>query len=296
LKKALFFTIFTPETMNFTSNQLRDFSTLFSRSEVNRWLKGDFNSIDIKLERYNLIEKNKGNSYLKFLRNTYHILEKNYPNEYVLKNEFLNKWLKKELGTNNSAIFNEFRIGKAIADLAMFNGISKVFEIKTILDKEYRLSNQIQEYRKIFNEVYIIVPDVLLTKYSNYDESIGIITFDSNSKNFKIVQRAKRNKELNPETLMEVLHTKEYLEITEEYYEQLPQMNSFNQFEICKGLISKIPQKELNDLFLSKMKKRKINNHFFNKVNNEFNQICLSLNLKKEERDNLINSLKTNTI
>lgn len=282
--------------MNFTSNQLRDFSTLFSRSEVNRWLKGDFNSIDIKLERYNLIEKNKGNSYLKFLRNTYHILEKNYPNEYVLKNEFLNKWLKKELGTNNSAIFNEFRIGKAIADLAMFNGISKVFEIKTILDKEYRLSNQIQEYRKIFNEVYIIVPDVLLTKYSNYDESIGIITFDSNSKKFKIVQRAKRNKELNPETLMEVLHTKEYLEITEEYYEQLPQMNSFNQFEICKGLISKIPQKELNDLFLSKMKKRKINNHFFNKVNNEFNQICLSLNLKKEERDNLINSLKTNTI
>ena len=282
--------------MNFTSNQLRDFSTLFSRSEVNRWLKGDFNSIDIKLERYNLIEKNKGNSYLKFLRNTYHILEKNYPNEYVLKNEFLNKWLKKELGTNNSAIFNEFRIGKAIADLAMFNGISKVFEIKTILDKEYRLSNQIQEYRKIFNEVYIIVPDVLLTKYSNYDESIGIITFDSNSKNFKIVQRAKRNKELNPETLMEVLHTIEYLEITEEYYEQLPQMNSFNQFEICKGLISKIPQKELNDLFLSKMKKRKINNHFFNKVNNEFNQICLSLNLKKEERDNLINSLKTNTI
>ena len=282
--------------MSYNSNQLRDFSTLFSRSEVNRWLKGDFNSIDIKLERYNLIEKNKGNSYLKFLRNTYHILEKNYPNEYVLKNEFLNKWLKKELGTNNSAIFNEFRIGKAIADLAMFNGISKVFEIKTILDKEYRLSNQIQEYRKIFNEVYIIVPDVLLTKYSNYDESIGIITFDSNSKNFKIVQRAKRNKELNPETLMEVLHTKEYLEITEEYYEQLPQMNSFNQFEICKGLISKIPQKELNDLFLSKMKKRKINNHFFNKVNNEFNQICLSLNLKKEERDNLINSLKTNTI
>jgi hypothetical protein len=282
--------------MNFTSNQLRDFSTLFSRSEVNRWLKGDFNSIDIKLERYNLIDKNKGNSYLKFLRNTYHILEKNYPNEYVLKNEFLNKWLKNELGTNNSVIFNEFRIGKAIADLAMFNGISKVFEIKTILDKEYRLSNQIQEYKKIFNEVYIIVPDILLSKYSNYDASIGIITFDSNSKNFKIVQKANSNYELNPDTLMDILHTKEYLEITEEYYGHLPQMNSFNQFEICKGLILKIPPKELNYLFLSKMKKRKINNHFFNKVNNEFNQICLSLNLKKEERDNLINSLKTNTI
>ena len=282
--------------MSFTSNQLRDFSTLFSRSEVNRWLKGDFDSIDIKLERYNLTEQNKGKTYLKFLRNTYHILEKNYPNEYVLKNEFLNNWLKKELGTDNSVIFNEFRIGKAIADLAMFNGISKAFEIKTILDKEYRLSNQLQEYKKIFNEVYIIVPNVLLSKYSSYDNSVGIISFDSISKKFELIKSAERKNDIDSITLMEILHTKEYLEISKVYFGQLPEMNAFNQFEICKELISKIPKDDLNKLFLATMKKRKINNQFFNKANNEFNQICLSLNLKKNERDNLINSLKINTI
>ena len=282
--------------MTFTSSQLRDFSTLFSRSEVKRWLKGDFDSIKIKLERYNLVEQNKGNSYLKILRNTYRILEKSYPNEYILKNEFLNKWLKNELGTNNSVIFNEFRIGKAIADLAMFNGVSKVFEIKTILDKEYRLSNQLLEYKKIFNEVYIIVPNVLLSKYSSYDNSVGIISYDSGSKKFELIQKAERINDIDPNTLMEVLHTKEYLEISKVYFGQLPEMNSFNQFDICKELISKIPQNDLNYLFLTTMKKRSINNQFFNKVNSEFNQICLSLNFKKQERDNLINSLKTNTI
>lgn len=51
----------------------------------------------------------------------------------------------------------------------MFNGKSKVFEIKTILDKEYRLSNQLQEYKKLFNEVYIIVPRELLSKYFEFD-------------------------------------------------------------------------------------------------------------------------------
>lgn len=282
--------------MSYNSNQLRDFSTLFSRSEVNRWLKGDFDSIDTKLKRYNLVEQNKGKSYLKFLRNTYRILEKNYPNEYVLKNEFLNNWLKKELGTSNSVIFNEFRIGKAIADLAMFNGVSKVFEIKTILDKEYRLSNQLKEYKKIFNEVYIIVPNVLLSKYSNYDDSVGIISFDSDSKEFELVQKAERINKIDSNTLMQVLHTKEYLEISKAYFEQLPEMNSFNQFEICKELISKIPQEDLNNLFITSMKKRNVNNQFFNKVNSEFNQICLSMNFKKQDRDNLINGLKTNTI
>ena len=95
---------------------------------------------------------------------------------------------------------------------------------------------------------------------------------------------------------MEVLHTKEYLEISKAYFEQLPEMNSFNQFEICKELISTIPQEDLNNLFITSMKKRNINNQFFNKVNSEFNQICLSMNFKKQDRDNLINGLKTNTI
>lgn len=282
--------------MNYSINQLRDFSFLFSRSEVNRWLNDDFESIDIKLQRYKLSEKNKGNSYLNVLRQTYKILEKNYPNEYILKNEFLTQWLKKELGSSDSIIFNELRIGKAIADLAMFNGKSKVFEIKTILDKEYRLSNQLQEYKKLFNEIYIIVPYELLSKYIEFDNNIGIIIYDSNSKNFELIQKSFLNTNIDADVLMEVLHTKEYLGIVKKYYDDIPEMNSFNQFNICKKLIAQIPDEELSDLFISEMKERKINNLFFNKINSEFNQICLSLNLNKSERDNLIMKLKTNKI
>lgn len=282
--------------MSFTINQLRDYSSLFSRSEVNKWLKNDFESIDIKLNRYNTYNKNKGNTYLSVLRKTYKFLEKHYPNEYILKNEFLNQWLKIELGTDNSVIFNEFRIGKAIADLAMFNGISKVFEIKTILDKEYRLSNQIKEYRKIFNEVYIIVPTVLLSKYMNYENNIGLITYDSITKKFELIQKSERNFEIDVNVIMEVLHSKEYIEITKNYYNELPKMNSFNQFEICKELISYIPKIELNSMFIDTIKKRKIHNLLFKKINYEFNQIFLSLNLKQKDRDKLINNLKINTV
>lgn len=281
---------------NNSINQLRDFSSLFTRSEVNRWFKEDFKSIDIKLQRYQLTKKNKGNSYLHILRQAYKILEEQYPNEYILKNEFLTQWLKNELGTNQSIIFNELRLGKAIADLAMFNGKSKVFEIKTILDKEYRLSNQLQEYKKLFNEVYIIIPRELFGKYSEFDKQIGIITFDSHSKNFELIQKSYFNFNIDINVLMEVLHTKEYLQIVNQFYKEVPEMNSFNQFSICKDLISQIPSINLNELFIKKMKERKINNEFFNKVNREFNQICLSLNLNKSERNNLIHKLKTNKL
>jgi len=282
--------------MTYSIDQLRDFSSLFSRSEVNRWFEGDFESIDLKLRRYRLIEKNQGNSYLNILRQAYKILEEHYPNEYVLKNEFLNQWLKQKLGNNNSIIFNELRLGKAIADLVMFNGKSQAFEIKTILDKEYRLTNQIQEYKKLFNEVYLIVPDELLSKYIEFDKHIGIITYDSYSKNFALVRKSIFNSNIDLNVLMEVLHTKEYLDIVRKYYVDCPKMNSFNQFNICKDLISKIPNNELNELFINAMKERKINNLFFNKINREFNQICLSLNLEKSERDRLIMKLQTNKV
>lgn len=282
--------------MSLTLNQLRDFSSLFSRSEVSRWLKNDFSSIDIKLYRYNLYEKNRGNSYLSILKKTYKILEKNYPNEYILKNEFLNQWLKDELGNQDSKIFNELRIGKAIADLAMFNGISKVFEIKTVLDKEYRLSSQLLEYKKIFNEVYIIIPKEHLSKYINYDYSIGVITYETKSKNFELIRKSVRNDYIDIDVLMEILHTKEYLEIIKNNFKDTPKMNAFNQFKICKNLISNIPNDKLNKIFIHTIKNRKINNSFYNKANSEFNQISLFLNLKDNERKELIKKLKTNIL
>ena len=282
--------------MSISINQIRDFSSLFSRSEVIRLLKNDFASFDIKLKRYNLVEKNKGNSYLNVLRKTYKVLEKNYPNEYILKNGLINQWLIDELGSSNSVIFNEFRIGNAIADLAMFNGVSKAFEIKTLLDKEYRLSNQLTEYKKVFNEIYIVVPKELLSKYICYDNTIGLIIYDSEINKFEKIRESQINKEIDLTVLMNILHTKEYKNIVKDYYQDFPSMNAFNQFDICKNLISKIPNEELNKLFIETIKKRNINNSFSKKSYKEFNQVCLSLNLKAQEKDMLINNLKTNII
>lgn len=281
--------------MKYSMNQLRDFSSLFTRSEVSRWFKNDFDVFELKLEKYKLSSRNVGKSYLQVLRQIYRILEKNYPNEYILKNEFITKWLKKELGKENSLILNELRIGKVIADLAMFNGISKVFEIKTILDKEYRLTNQLKEYKKLFNEIYIIVPYEVLSKYQNYCKDIGIISYSlkSGTESFTLIKKPKINNFIDINVLMETLHSSEYLNIVKKFYKELPEMNSFNQFDKCKSLISKIPFEELNILFIDEMKKRKINNHFFNKVNKEFNQICLSLNLKLDERELMIKNLKS---
>jgi hypothetical protein len=274
-------------------DQLRDYSSLFSRNEAKRWLNNDFSVLNHRIEQYDNSLLKKDISYLKYLKYIYRVVRRDYPFEYIYKNEFINQWVKNELGNSNSIVFNEFKIGKATADLALFNGTSKVFEIKTIFDSEYRLSHQLNEYKKLFNEIYLIVPECQASKYLHGNDKVGIITYSSLTNSFRLVRKSHFQKCPNFSIIMKVLHTKEYKDIVFEFYGKLPKMNDFTQFDVCKELIFKIPPMELNKLFVKTLKRRKINNHFFNKLNSEFNQICLSLNLTENEKEKLIYKLDT---
>ncbi|MFN3968691.1 sce7726 family protein [Flavobacterium sp.] len=274
-------------------NQLRDYSCLFSRSEVNRWIDNDFDSVNLKIRRYD--DKIAKTTYLKYLKSVYKVLQKFYANEYVYKNEFLNQWLIKELGSEKSIIFNEFRLGKAVADLVMFNGCSRVFEIKTLLDKESRLNSQLEEYKKIFNEIYLIIPNSKIETYKNYHESIGLIAYNQEKKEFLLVRKAIKNHSIDTDSIMKILHTKEYRNIVKEYYGEIPICNDFEQFNVCKKLIEEIPQEELSKLFIETMKQRKIFNRFSSNYK-EFNQICLSLNLTDKQKEKLFINLNSTIV
>ena len=281
-------------TRTFSPNQLRDYSSLFSRSSVKEWMKGNLSSIDYKIKRYDERWYSRSKTtYIDYLKFVYSILENQYQNEYILKNSFLNDWLIKELGEHNSELYSEFRIGSAIADLVMFNGSSRAFEIKTELDSDKRLNSQLNQYRKVFNEIFLIIPASKIEEYEAYDSSIGIICFDILSPTrFQIIRSAVRNTDIDAEALMHILHTSEYKEIVSHHYGQLPKITSFNQFEVCKELIAKIPQNELNQLFINKMKNRAGNYDLSTRYYKEFNQLSLALRMNMKNRKQLFSILK----
>jgi hypothetical protein len=283
------------KTEAYSLNQLRDYSSLFSRSEVEQWATGNFFSINKKIKRYdNNWVSFKNATYIGYLKHLYKILEQHYPNEYIFKNSFLNEWLLQELGKTNSKVFNEFRVGNAIADLVMFNGHSKVFEIKSELDSDNRLELQLENYHQAFNQVFIIVPDSKLSTYLKYNENIGIITFSNLRGNkFELVRDAVLDMQVNPEVIMNILRTAEYKSLVQSYYGMLPKMTSFNQYDLCKRLIKEIPVDKLNNLFIQLMKRRSFTPQISNRNYTELNQINLSLKLNKKQKEKMILNLKS---
>ncbi|WP_437396654.1 sce7726 family protein [Flagellimonas lutimaris] len=279
---------------NFTTNQLRDYSTLFSRNQVKSWFKNDFTSIYQKIYRYDEEWLTMNNStYVEYLRYVYKVLESHYQNEYIFKNSFLNECLIKEISSTNSQIFSEFRVGNAVADLAMFNGTSKVFEIKTEMDSAKRLDFQLQNYQRAFNEIYLVLPESKLYQYQHIGKEIGIIVYQPNFiEKFKVIHKAIPNQTVDKNTIMKVLHTHEYKNLVKSHFGKLPKMTSFNQFEKCRELILQIPNDELNSYFISFMKARQKSIALNKKHYREFNQISLALKLSKTERKALMEHLK----
>jgi len=98
-----------------------------------------------------------------------------YPNETAVKSAFINKILFKE--SNHVSIF-ELNVGNSRVDLCKINGISTAFEIKTDLDNPKRLGQQMTDYFKVFEKVYLICStnnfDIMLPYIP---EECGIYTY-----------------------------------------------------------------------------------------------------------------------
>jgi hypothetical protein len=245
-------------------------------------LRDDYSFINAKIERYDLQKLGKSiNTYYDYIQYIYRELKKQYKNEYVYKNTFINNLLLDKYGVKNTIAINEFRVGNSIADIVLFNGTSKAFEIKTELDSNKRLSGQLSDYTKIFKECYIITHESLTEKYLQEEEHIGIIELIDQTKSFRMqeVRVAKENKYIDVNALMRSIRTVEYKSIVKQYYGELPEMNSFNMYETCKGLMEHIPSNQLHHLFIEELKKRKSNTSIINTFNKELRQVCLAMNI-----------------
>ncbi|MGE0076269.1 MAG: sce7726 family protein [Bacteroidales bacterium] len=264
----------------------RSYSSIFSSSSFTKLLRfDDYSFIDAKINRYDRSKiGNEINTYYQYIQYVYLQLRKKYQNEYIYKNTFINSLLLEKYGVKDTIAINEFRVGNSIADIVLFNGTSKAFEIKTELDSNKRLSGQLTDYSKIFKECYIVTHQSLIDKYVKENTHVGIIEWVENFHSIEMheVRGATINSEIDADTLIRTIRTQEYKNIVMNYYGALPDMNSFNMFEICSEMIKQIPTDNLNQLFINELKKRKSNTQILRTFHQELRQLLLAMNLNQK--------------
>jgi hypothetical protein len=280
--------------------RLRNYASIFSGNSFAHLLKhDDWDFIHRQIIDYDIEKLGKSfETYADYLSYIYNVLLKEYRCEYIYKNEIINKLLLKKYGTKDTVVINEFKVGDSVADMVMFNGVSKAFEIKTELDSEKRLNSQLADYQQIFQESYIVTHESLVDKYSKLSENSGIIAIQQNGRTFTMteVRKAVIQTEIDSTTLMRSVRTNEYKNIIVNYYGQLPEVNGFEMYDACAVLMKQIPAATLHRLFISELKKRKTNTNELKSFNKELRQLCLSMKIQPKDYTELTKKLSQTII
>lgn len=275
--------------------RLRSYSSVFSRSVFSRLTKFDdlsaINQVGRAYDREWIDDKI---TYAEYLDWMYMALATQYRTEYVYKNVLTNRITSKNQG-RNITIFNEFRVGDSIADIATFNGTSCVYEIKTEMDSPKRLGGQQESYFKFFQECFLVVPKGREDEYlGNVDERMGIKTVNSVRgkiliSDFRKAERMTDN--MDVDILMRVLWIKEYEGIVRHYFGKLPDVGYFEMYDACKDLMRKIPHAQLSKMVVDVIKQRKNNDLLYHNDMKYLTQICLSLNFNMRQYVRMCNNL-----
>ena len=246
---------------NITNKSIIDLSKIFSPTILKELCStGNSKKLRKILDELNLLYQVDLKKNLEsFFNDVYKILLKNYRNEYIYRSIIIKKILLGIHSLNTAHLINECRVGNSKADCVILNGTSTVYEIKTQFDTFSRLHSQLDDYKKAFEYVYIVVPIETLKKLEGYnlDENIGIMVLNKNSTISK-TRLAKSNKNyFNKETIFDILRKNEYIEIISKYYE-IPSIPNTKIYTYCKRLFSELDIELIHVELVQILKKRDI--------------------------------------
>ena len=280
--------------MTYSIEQLRSYSYLFSSQTCVRAMRfSDIEDARIVCHRFDPALSTKADiSVWDYLYKIYGVLKRNYRNEYVYKNELLNAFLKNQLCTKDTVVINEFGVGGSIADVVMFNGLSKAFEIKSERDSDRRLHSQMSDYQQLFEECYIVVPEESYRKYIEVvEEKVGVLVLSHTSRgsiSLSVERNAEKNEYVNVGILMQSVRTPEYKWMVQQINGSLPDVSCFKMFDACKSILMDVPDCQLHRLFNETVKRRNIQIGSLEKKFSFARQLFLSLGWSRNKEDELV--------
>lgn len=185
-------------------------------------------------------------------------LRSSYRNEYVYKTEIANRIVFGRHSPNTAALHLELPVSGSIADMAIYNGTSTVYEIKTDFDSSARLQSQSDSYLKAFGKVYVVVSSEAASKYlSCVPQEVGVISLSKRGSLSEVKSASVDFKRLDKEVMFRCLRRPEQVEIAEEVLGEKIDLPNGLVYKKCFCVFNGLDVDVAHRLYVEKMRKRK---------------------------------------
>lgn len=184
-------------------------------------------------------------------------LQTKYRNEYVYKNEIANRIVFGKHSPRTASFLVELPIGRSIVDVAVFNGTSTAYEIKTEFDSPRRLETQTKDYLEVFDRVYVVThQDKVEPIEKLLNPRVGLMVL-SDAGSLRTIRTAAPNlANIRPEIVFNCLRRQEYLAAIQRIYNYTPDAPNGRIAEVCEELFAKVSSDVAHSVFVDALKSR----------------------------------------
>ncbi|WP_157907226.1 sce7726 family protein [Sorangium cellulosum] len=186
------------------------------------------------------------------------LMRRRYRSDYVYRAAIANKIFLGRHSPATTTLLSELRVWRSKADLAMLNGTSTVYEIKTELDNLDRLSSQLADYSRMFDRTYVVTHDGQAQPLQSVLPShVGVIVL-SKSFTLQVVREASSNADnIDILTVVDALRRSELVEMTRALCGSVPQVPSVRLVAECRQLLSQHQARSVHREMVRLLKKRR---------------------------------------
>lgn len=241
--------------MSSFSDLARIYSTTFIRHVLSSTHEGLLHELS---KSFDFVKEATINGDLRQLFDeAYRTLLKHYRCEYVYKSELYGKIKRESRKKKKNGILTEVKSGKCVADLLWLNGTSIAYEIKTEIDTNRRLANQINSYHQLFKQTVVVSYekniDIILPEIPDH---VGIMFLNGRG-TLKLYREAQEFTDyLNQEAMFYTLRRHEYERAISEAYGYIPSVSDAYIFNECLKMFKALPPLEAHDLMVKQLKLR----------------------------------------
>lgn len=213
--------------------------------------------------------------------------------EYIYKSVVARKILLGKHSLQTAAMLTEFRVGSCKADVAILNGTSTVYEIKSERDSLVRIHDQVSWYGRFFAHVNVITGENhIKSVLATVPEDVGVLLL---TERFQIATIRKSNyspERISQEVIFDAIRRDEAKKILKKYGVEIPAVPNTLMYSSLRKLFLELTQHQAHEGMvevLGTTRSQSEISDIIKAIPHSLQALVLSLPLTKKEYSRLLN-------
>lgn len=280
----------------FENSMLSAASRLFSPGLIRELAQKGFSCQFSRLARESsLLDQQQWEAPLwSFFENVFSLLQRReLRHEYIYKSVVARKILLGKHSLHTAAMLTEFRVGSCKADVAILNGTSTVYEIKSERDSLVRIHDQVSWYGRFFAHVNVItgenhIKNVLAIVH----EDVGVLLLTDRFQIATIRKSQYSPERISQEVIFDSIRRDEAKKILKKNGVEIPAVPNTLMYSSLRKLFLELTQHQAHEGMvevLGTTRSQSAISDIIKAIPHSLQAVVLSLSLTKKEYSRLLN-------